>query len=118
MTGGALLELILISMGWLFFLGGLAANYQARGDTVESERLYQLALTLKEKLLGRNHPDVATTLNNLAAVYKSQGRYAEAEPIYRRAATIFEAALGLAHPKAATCRRNYEALLRPTRRPL
>ena len=29
MTSGALLGLMLISMGWLFFLGGLAANYQA-----------------------------------------------------------------------------------------
>src|SRR2546428_12902698 len=28
MTGGGLLELILLSMAWLFFLGGLAANYQ------------------------------------------------------------------------------------------
>jgi len=44
MTGGGLLELILLSMAWLFFLGGLAANYQvlarslkARpGDTVPS----------------------------------------------------------------------------------
>ncbi|HUQ73807.1 MAG TPA: hypothetical protein VM183_03700 [Burkholderiales bacterium] len=27
MTGGALLGLILISMAWLFFLGGLVANY-------------------------------------------------------------------------------------------
>jgi predicted Na+-dependent transporter len=29
MTGAALLGLVLLSMGWLFFLGGLAANYQA-----------------------------------------------------------------------------------------
>jgi len=29
MTGGAVLGLVLLSMGWLFFLGGLAANYQA-----------------------------------------------------------------------------------------
>ena len=28
MTGGGLLELISISMGWLFFLGGLVAHYQ------------------------------------------------------------------------------------------
>lgn len=27
MTGGALLGLILLSMGWLLFLGGLATNY-------------------------------------------------------------------------------------------
>jgi hypothetical protein len=26
MTGGALLALVLLSMGWLFFLGGLVAN--------------------------------------------------------------------------------------------
>ena len=29
MTGGALLGLVLVSMGWLFFLAGLAANYSA-----------------------------------------------------------------------------------------
>ena len=29
MTGGALLGLILVSMGWLFFIGGVALNYQA-----------------------------------------------------------------------------------------
>jgi hypothetical protein len=29
MTGGALLGLILVSMGWLFFVGGVAVNYQA-----------------------------------------------------------------------------------------
>ena len=28
MTGGRLLELVLISMGWLFFLAGLIAHYQ------------------------------------------------------------------------------------------
>ena len=27
MTGGGLLEIILLSMAWFFFLGGLAANY-------------------------------------------------------------------------------------------
>ena len=30
MTGGALLGLILISMGWLFFLAGLAVNCRSR----------------------------------------------------------------------------------------
>jgi hypothetical protein len=29
MSGGALLGLMLLSMGWLFFLGGLVANVQA-----------------------------------------------------------------------------------------
>jgi hypothetical protein len=29
MTGGGLVGLVLLSMGWLFFLGGVAFNYQA-----------------------------------------------------------------------------------------
>ena len=33
---------------------------------------------IKEKALGLNHPDVATSLNSLGAVYQSQGKYAEA----------------------------------------
>ena len=44
MTGGNLIGLILLSMAWLFFLGGTAANYQAfrkslrarEGDSVPS----------------------------------------------------------------------------------
>ena len=36
-------------------------------------------------MLGDEHPDVATSLNNLAALYKSQGRYIDAEPLYKDA---------------------------------
>ena len=46
MTGGALLELILISMGWLFFLGGLAANYQALGKSLKAKPDEQLPSSL------------------------------------------------------------------------
>jgi hypothetical protein len=33
----------------------------------------QQALAIREKALGRDHPDVATWLNNLAGLYVSQG---------------------------------------------
>ncbi len=36
-------------------------------------------------MLGREHPDTLTSVNNFAALYQSEGRYAEAEPLYRRA---------------------------------
>jgi hypothetical protein len=39
----------------------------------------QRILAIREKALGRDHPDVATALNNLAQLYLSQGRYADAE---------------------------------------
>ena len=37
MTGGGLLELILLSMAWLFFLGGLAANYQVLAKSLKAK---------------------------------------------------------------------------------
>lgn len=37
MTGGGLLELILVSMGWLFFLAGLAANWQVLRRTLKAK---------------------------------------------------------------------------------
>jgi hypothetical protein len=38
MTGLGLLGLILLSMGWLFFLGGVAINYQARRRSLPQSR--------------------------------------------------------------------------------
>lgn len=37
MTGGALLGLFLISMGWLFFAAGLAANYHALRKSLKAK---------------------------------------------------------------------------------
>jgi tetratricopeptide (TPR) repeat protein len=63
-----------------------------------------------EKALGRDHPAVATGLNNLALLYKDQGRYEEAEPLYSRALAIFENVLGLTHPSTVACRDNLRLL--------
>ena len=34
-----------------------------------------------KNLLGDNHPDTLTSINNLALLFKSQGKYAQAEPL-------------------------------------
>jgi CHAT domain-containing protein/Tfp pilus assembly protein PilF len=62
----------------------------------------QRALSLREKALGPEHPDVATSLNNLAMLNYSKGDYARAEPLYQRALAIDEKALGPEHPDLAT----------------
>jgi tetratricopeptide (TPR) repeat protein len=46
----------------------------------------------------KNHPDLATSLNNLAALYESQGRYSEAEPLLKDAIAIDRIALPENHP--------------------
>ena len=47
--------------------------------------MYREALAMRRKLLGNEHPDVATTLNGLAWVLAVKGKLAEAETMYREA---------------------------------
>ena len=46
-----------------------------QGKYAEAIPLAEKALAIQEKVLGKEHPDVATSLNNLAALYQSQGNY-------------------------------------------
>jgi tetratricopeptide (TPR) repeat protein len=72
-----------------------------RGQYSEAEPLYQRALTIRERIWGPTHPDVAASLHDLAVLYYEQGKYPEADPLYQRAATIQEQALGSQHPDFA-----------------
>jgi len=87
------------------------------GDYRHAEEPWTQALAIREKALGPEHPDVATSLNNLAGLYRAQGQYAKAEPLYQRALAIAEKALGPEHPNVATLRKNYAALLRAAGQP-
>ena len=68
--------------------------YDNQGKYDEAEPLYQRALAISEKVLGPDHPDTATSLNNLAGLYNNQGKYDEAEPLYQRALAIDEKVWG------------------------
>ena len=61
-------------------------------------------------LLGDDHPDVATSLNNLAFFYYSQHKYNEAEPLYQQALNIFEQRLGVDHSNTIIVRDSLEHL--------
>ena len=79
-------------------LAVLGVAYWNQGKYAEAEGLYKRALTIQEKALGANHPDVARTLDNLANVYDDQGRSSEAERLYKRVLSIREEVLGANHP--------------------
>ncbi len=72
-----------------------------RGRLRETEPLYAMSLATREKLLGSDHPDVATSLHNQAWLYFDQGKYAESEPLFLRSLAIREEALGSEHPDVA-----------------
>jgi tetratricopeptide (TPR) repeat protein len=89
-----------------------AAGYYLhdRARFSDAEPLFQRALALREKVLGPEHPSVATSLNNLAGLYLEQGKYAEAEPLYQRALAIREKVLGSYHPDVANSLNNLAEL--------
>jgi len=83
-------------------LNNLAVTYRNLARYAEAEPLYRQAIAIDEKVLGKEHPGVATDYNNLALLLQDQGKFAEAEPLYRQAIAIDEKALGKEHPGVAT----------------
>lgn len=64
------------------------------------------AIETQERVLGPDHPDISTSLNDLGYFYQEQGNYAAAEPLYQRAIAIREKTLGPENPHTAKCLNN------------
>ncbi len=62
------------------------------------------------RLLGPDHPEVATSLQVLGTLYRTLGQYAEAEAPFKRSLAIREKALGPDHPDVAKSLNNLAAL--------
>jgi hypothetical protein len=58
----------------------------------------QYKTILKETVLGKDHPDTLTTMNNLAISLDRQGKYTEAEAMHRQTLQLRETLLGKGHP--------------------
>ena len=97
-------------------MNSLGIYLQERARFAEAENLYCQVLALEEKLLGPDHPTVATCLNNLATLYHDTNRLKEAEPLAKRALAIHEASLGSEHPDVATDLNNLALLYQATNR--
>jgi len=63
--------------------------------------LARRSLSIREKALGENHPDVAESLSRLVEVTLETGKPSEIESNLRRAVSIRETSLGQAHPDLA-----------------
>lgn len=77
----------------------------------EAEPLIERALTIAEKSLGPEHPDLAQSLNALASLYGARGKLAQAEALLTRALAIREKALGAEHPDVVVSRLRSAAAL-------
>ena len=81
-------------------------SYRIIGKHKESEKVYRQTLELKEKVLGREHPDTLNSMNNLAVVIGNQGKYKEAEQICRQTLELKEKVMGRKHPDTLTSMNN------------
>ena len=79
----------------------LAAVYLRMGVYDKAKALHEEALGIKERELGSEHPDVASSLNNVAGVHFSTGAYEQARTMYARALEVWEQTLGPEHPEVA-----------------
>ena len=69
-------------------LNNLGVLYRAQKKYNESEAIFQRSLAIKEKVLGSDHLDLASTLENYAAVLKQTGQNQKAANLQKRASTI------------------------------
>ena len=81
------------------------------GDYAKAEPLLKEALEIRQKVLGREHPDTATSLNNLAGALSGDGRLCESRAaVQRGAGRFYQKALGREHPDTATSLNNLAGL--------
>jgi len=78
-------------------MSNLALICHKLGEDGRAEELYGRAITIKEKALGKDAPELAVTMHNLANLMSDHGHVADATRLYRRAIEIDRRALGGDH---------------------
>ena len=92
-------------------LDDLAQVYSGAQQWALAKQTYERALDVDRRMLGDEHPRVATHLHNLAVVGQNMGDLRSAEALYRDAITRLQSAYGSDHPETAGARGNYGLLL-------
>lgn len=100
------------SAEWPHVLNRAGSYFHARAAFLQAEEMFRAALAIRERVLGREHPDTATSLNNLALLLLHRDDLAGARPLYERAWAIYEKVHGPEHPLIATSLNNLATLFR------
>ena len=65
---------------------------------------------MSRTVLGDEHPDTLSSMNNLASTLRALGDFGKARALYREALSGFEKLLGIEHPNTQTVASNLEVL--------
>ena len=72
--------------------------YSKMGDYNRALEYYHMAYDIRKKILGQDHPDTATILNNIGILYYRMCNYLSAERYLQEAYDSFKKSLGSDHP--------------------
>jgi tetratricopeptide (TPR) repeat protein/predicted Ser/Thr protein kinase len=75
----------------------IAIAYTDLGLYPEAQRQDERALELRRRVLGEEHPDTLTSMNNLGMMYQHQGRQAQAEALWVKVLEVRRRVLGEEH---------------------
>ena len=105
-------SLSLNNLGVLYSrLGDYANTEDKRLEFYTNAEFYLLeAADIREKTLGKDHPDFAILLNSLGTLYYSMGDYNQTERYFLEGLSVTERALGKDHPDYAMSLNNLGAL--------
>jgi tetratricopeptide (TPR) repeat protein len=82
------------------------------GQLDPAEAVLRKARATREQLLGPDHPDTLTSMDNLALLYRERGRYDEAEPLFLQALEARRRTLGADHADTLASINNLAGLYR------
>ncbi|KAF9770791.1 hypothetical protein IL306_011602, partial [Fusarium sp. DS 682] len=77
-----------------------------RGEYNTAEEVVRMSVEAREKVLGKEHPDTLSSMNNLALALQGQGKYEEAEKMHRQTLEVSNKILGKEHPDTLTSMNN------------
>ena len=83
-----------------------AYKYYQDGNYPKALEFHAKALNIREKVLGKDHPDTANSYNSIGYVYSDMGDYPKALDFYTKALNIREKVLGKDHPDTANSYNN------------
>jgi tetratricopeptide (TPR) repeat protein/transcriptional regulator with XRE-family HTH domain len=83
---------------------------RGRGDYPQAERLFKKAIVMYRRVLGAEHPELASCLNKLAVLYRFEEKLAQAERLHLRALAIREQTLDPMDPVLAESYNNLSVL--------
>ncbi len=70
----------------------------AQGEQSEAELYFREALESRRRVLGDDHPETLTSLNNMGGLLKAQGKLSEAEALLLPAVAIADTKVPERHP--------------------